>query len=161
MNPRNKTATILAYLQQRYSYRARSQLQQQPSPLLQLSLQQDAKRITGGSIDLRRKTNRPNVYTSLYYLAQIARQGTTFNNNLFVFEQKYLEAKDGITKTNYNMPERNLLVQQALTITVRLVLEGSYPELEYEYITIQLRRLRKQNPKLFNNILLRSKRTRF
>lgn len=159
MNLRNKTASAPAYLQQRRSYRVRSQLQQ-PSLLLQLSLQ-DVKRITGSSINLRCKTNRPNVYTGLYYPVQITKQGTTFNNNLFVFEQKYLEGKEGITKTNYNILERNLLVQQALAITVRLVLEGSYPELEYEYITIQLRRLRKENPKLFDNILLRSKRTRF
>lgn len=161
MNPRNKTAAAPAHPQQRRGYRARSQSQQQPSPSPQPSSQQDTERITGGSIDLRRKTNRPNVYTGLHYPAQIARWGTTFNNNSFVFEWKHLEAKDGITKTNHNIPERDLLVQQALAITVRLVLEGGYPEPEHEYITIQLRRLRKQNPKLFDNILPRSERTRF
>lgn len=114
VNPKNKTVAAPAHPQQVRGYQARSQ-SQHPSPSPQLS-QQD-ERITGGSIILRHKNNRPNVHSGLHYPAQMTKWGTTFNNS-FVFEWKHLEGKEGITKTNHNMPKRDLLVQQALAMTV-------------------------------------------
>lgn len=69
----------------------------------------------------------------------------------------YRRLKDLITKTNYINLEEDLITRQSITITARLVLQGTY-KADYPELTIQIRRIQQTNPKLLNTVLLRSKR---
>lgn len=52
----------------------------------------------------------------------------------------YRRLKDLITKTNYINPEEDLITRQSITITARLVLQGTY-KADHLELTAQIRRI--------------------
>lgn len=64
---------------------------------------------TKRSTMLRKYNERPNLYTSLYYLEMIAKYGLGTNLNVLTSKSIHRIFKDIIYKTNHRNPERDLL----------------------------------------------------
>lgn len=66
---------------------------------------------TKGSIEMRQKAERPNVHVGIYYAEVAAEYGLVANANVFIGKGFYKELKKDILTTNYNNPERDLLLR--------------------------------------------------
>lgn len=84
---------------------------------------------------LRKHNERPNLYTSLYYLEIIAKYGLGTNLNVLTSKSIHRIFKDIIYKTNYRNPERDLLQRINFEITIRFLLIGSILETEQPLIS--------------------------
>lgn len=125
--------------------------------IIQAQAQTQNNRDTTRSIKLRSNQARPNVYVSMHYRQTIQELGNTSNANVLVREFKYKEIKDQIYNTNYNNPERNLLLQQSILMSTRLLVQNGYPD--YPYITKQMQDIQRSCPKLFDIVLPRSEQS--
>jgi hypothetical protein len=74
------------------------------------------------SKELRLQQKRPNVHAGLYYDDTIREYASAANANVLIGEDKHRDFKDQIYNTNYQNPERDLLQQQGLEMSVRLLL---------------------------------------
>lgn len=123
--------------------------------IIQAQAQND--RNTSRLIKLRSDQARPNVYVGMHYSQTIQELGNASNTNILIREFKYKEIKDQIYNTNYNNPKRNLLLQQSILISTRLLVQNGYPD--YPYITKQIQDIQRSCPKLFDIVLLRSEQS--
>lgn len=110
---------------------------------------------------MRRKAEVPNIYIGIHYQELSTKYGLVANVNVFIGKGFYKKLKKDILTINYQNPERDLLLRQSRNITLRFLLQNVYPKPEYKGITKQIQHLYKQNPKLFDQVLLRSKVDRF
>lgn len=85
----------------------------------------EEERVTIKSALYRKHNIRPNLYTSLYYLAFIAKYSLAINLNVITSEEFYRILKGIIYLTNYRNLERNLLQRINFEITIRFLLIGS------------------------------------
>lgn len=122
---------------------------------MQAQVQND--RNTTRLIKLRSNQARPNVYVGMYYRQTIQELRNASNANVLVREFKHKEIKDQIYNTNYNNPKRNLLLQQSISMSTRLLVQNSYPN--YLHITKQIQEIQVSCPKLFDIVLLRSEQS--
>lgn len=90
----------------------------------------------------------------MHYTQTIQELGNASNANVLIREFKHKEIKDQIYNTNYNNPKRNLLLQQSISMSTRLLVQNGYPD--YLQITKQMQAIQVSCPKLFDIVLLRS-----
>lgn len=114
-------------------------------------------RITTRSIKLRSDQARPNVHVGMHHTQTIQELGNASNANVLVGEFKHKEMKDQIYNTNHNNPERDLLLQQSISMSTRLLVQNGYPD--YPHITKQMQDIQASCPKLFDMVLPRSEQS--
>lgn len=93
----------------------------------------------------------------MHYGQTIQELGNASNTNVLVGEFKHKEMKDQIYNTNHNNPERDLLLQQSISISTRLLVQNGYPD--YPHITKQIQDIQRSCPKLFDIVLPRSEQS--
>jgi hypothetical protein len=116
----------------------------------------DSVRETTRAVALRSQQKRPNVHAGLHYEDAIREYASASNANVLISEDKHRDFKDQIYNTNYQNPERDLLQQQGFEMSVRLLLQGGYPD--FPELSEQMSRLHRTNPQLFDGILPRSEK---
>lgn len=107
------------------------------------------------SKEYRRNKAKPNVYTGLHFQQSINEYATLANANVLAGKDKHRKYKSAIIYTNYANPKRNLLTRDSLAVSVRLLLQGRYPDLLL--LTQQIKAIFVENPRLFDGILPRAK----
>ena len=102
--------------------------------------------------DLQVMGSRPNVHIGLHLPSFAQWFGTNWNANVLVLERKHKTFKQGVIKTNLHEPERQLLLDENLMMTLRLLLGGAY-DYDHAWISITVKNLLKVCPKLFQLLL--------
>ncbi|RDW60356.1 uncharacterized protein DSM5745_10814 [Aspergillus mulundensis] len=80
---------------------------------------------TKKSRGIRALQQRPNMHIGLHYPAQSAEYATPWNNNVLAGEHKNKVFKNRVRYTNHREPERDLLSNEYLPISVQLSLNGA------------------------------------
>ena len=91
----------------------------------------------------------PNFHIGIYFQRLMEKYGVVWNTNVLFGEDKHRFFKKIVLCTNHQKPERQLLVKEAISHTIKAALEGAFAHTHAD-VTSQLYRLDRHCPSFFN-----------
>jgi hypothetical protein len=130
-----------------------------PPPPLRSGFTASSEPMTKKGARHHQDQKRPNVHTGLHLPPMLEEYGLTVLLNVLIGEDMHRLFKKLVYNTNHSNVERQLLLQENLRQTIRLILLNAYKESELP-LTRMIQELHDRCPTLFENLLTKSEQER-